>query len=49
MTWQHVWIWSRHNNQGQHGLLDQDVTHAVVAPARAAGARPRYSLVLKVV
>lgn len=30
-------------------LMDQDVTHSVTAPRPAAGVRPRYSLVLKLV
>lgn len=29
--------------------MDQDVTHAVTAPSDAAGTRPRYSMVLKLV
>ena len=34
---------------GRVVLMDQDVTHAVTAPTDAAGSRPRYSLVLKLV
>ena len=30
-------------------LMDQDISHTVVAPAVAAGLRPRYSLVWKLV
>jgi len=34
---------------GRVVFLDQDVSHRVVAPTAAAGTRPRYSLVLKLV
>lgn len=34
---------------GRCVIMDQDITHRVVAPAAAAGQRPRYSLVLKLV
>ena len=34
---------------GRVVLLDQDITHSVQAPSAAAGDRPRYSLVLKLV
>jgi len=34
---------------GRVVFMDQDVTHTVVAPNEAAGPRPRYSLVLKLV
>ena len=30
-------------------LMDQDITHSVTPPHAAAGERPRYSLVLKLV
>ena len=30
-------------------LMDQDITHSVTRPHAAAGERPRYSLVLKLV
>jgi len=30
-------------------IMDQDITHTVVAPSQSAGARPRYSLVWKLV
>ena len=30
-------------------MMDQDVTHTVVAPSKAAGLRPRYSLVWKLI
>ena len=34
---------------GRVCLMDQDVTHAMSAPHRCAGSRPRYSLALKLV
>jgi hypothetical protein len=34
---------------GRVMLMDQDITHTVVAPESAAGKRPRYSLVWKLV
>lgn len=34
---------------GRVVLLDQDITHAVTAPNKAAGTRPRYSLACKLV
>ena len=34
---------------GRLVIMDQDVSHKVTAPTAAAGARPRYSLVLKLV
>jgi hypothetical protein len=34
---------------GRFLLMDQDITHTVVAPEAAAGKRPRYSLVWKLV
>ncbi|CAB9498629.1 expressed unknown protein [Seminavis robusta] len=34
---------------GRMLLMDQDITHSVVAPTSAAGARPRYSLVWKLI
>ena len=34
---------------GRVVLMDQDISHAVSTPLEAAGSRPRYSLVLKIV
>lgn len=34
---------------GRCVLMDQDVTHSVVAPERAAGKEPRYSIVWKLI
>ena len=34
---------------GRCVLMDQDVTHSVVAPTKVAGAEPRYSLVWKLI
>jgi hypothetical protein len=34
---------------GRCVIMDQDVTHKVVAPSKAAGLRPRYSLVWKLI
>jgi hypothetical protein len=34
---------------GRVVFMDQDITHTVVAPKNAAGKRPRYSLVWKLV
>jgi hypothetical protein len=34
---------------GRCVLMDQDITHRVVAPLAAAGNRPRYSLVWKLI
>jgi hypothetical protein len=34
---------------GRCVLMDQDITHSVVAPMEAAGKRPRYSLVFKLI
>jgi hypothetical protein len=34
---------------GRCVLMDQDITHSVVAPLEAAGNRPRYSLVWKLI
>jgi 2OG-Fe(II) oxygenase superfamily len=34
---------------GRVVIMDQDITHSVVAPLRAAGKRPRYSLVWKLI
>jgi len=34
---------------GRLVLMDQDISHSVTAPRKAAGRRPRYSLVLKLV
>ena len=34
---------------GRVVLMDQDISHSVSAPHEAAGSRPRYSLVLKLV
>ena len=38
-----------HPKPGRVLLMDQDITHTVVAPEAAAGKRPRYSLVWKLV
>ncbi|KAL3928918.1 MAG: hypothetical protein SGARI_004899, partial [Bacillariaceae sp.] len=37
------------SNPGRVVIMDQDVTHSVVAPFQAAGKRPRYSLVWKLI
>ncbi len=34
---------------GRCVMMDQDVTHTVIAPNEAAGAQPRYSLVWKLI
>ena len=34
---------------GRVVIMDQDITHSVVAPFEAAGKRPRYSLVWKLI
>jgi hypothetical protein len=34
---------------GRCVIMDQDITHTVIAPTKAAGARPRYSLVWKLI
>jgi len=34
---------------GRCVIMDQDITHTVVAPTEIAGARPRYSLVWKLI
>lgn len=34
---------------GRVVFMDQDITHSVVAPLEAAGKRPRYSLVWKLI
>lgn len=43
---------TRYDVQAKPGrvvLMDQDITHSVVAPLEAAGKRPRYSLVWKLI